>query len=239
MAVPAFGELNNQFSAIYFDQRGCGESKYDLMQGITLEQITDDVNAVASFAKERFPQNHIYLWGGSFGGLLSLAFLQRYPHAVERAIVSSPAIFPGEEKMMKSNIAGLVSLLEGILSKESADKLKALLKANDNIYSDEVMSFLIKQALPYDGFENFWHLYAMRKWIAVCDLRPAIKTLDIDTLFLQGLEDHVCPANILVEAIQDYKNKMVTFKTFTPCGHAVFEDCANEFVKICTDFYLE
>lgn len=237
LGLPAFQELNRRFSTVYFDQRGSGNSRWKLVQGLPLERLTDDVEAVVQWTRKRMPGRPVYLWGGSFGGLLGLLYLERYPDSVDRAVISSPAISPG-------NYPGGREYLRGALEAAASQMGKqALLKENEtleDLFEPAKMGELLGDLDTVSGSTDaLLYICAMGRWFLKCDASSSLKKLRIPTLLLQGMEDPICAADALLSAYQAADNAVVSLRTFSPCGHAVFEDCQEAFIKEIADFLKE
>ncbi|MEG2813209.1 MAG: alpha/beta hydrolase, partial [Oscillospiraceae bacterium] len=243
MDLPAFQALEKEFSCVYFDQRGSGKSEYDLTNELSIKQITQDVKSVVDYCKEEFAGQPVYLWGGSFGGLLSLLFLEKYPTAVDKAIISSPAIHIASKYTQQFQLNEIKSTFphlfgqENLLYEKIGKVISNATSVNEIMDIKEFSDWIFENRKPMKGFEGLWHAFAMRKWMSDTDMRSSIKNIQIKTLFLMGVEDPIIPANELIEAVAEYKNDKVDLKLFSPCGHAVFEDCKDEFVKTCKQFY--
>lgn len=69
---------------IYFDQRGCGQSKFEQrLNGNTTEHLIDDIETLRKALK--LPK--LILVGGSWGSTLSLLYALRYPQHVESMVL--------------------------------------------------------------------------------------------------------------------------------------------------------
>lgn len=240
--LPAMDTLAQSFAMVHFDQRGSGQSTYHLSHRLTKEQIVEDVKCVVDYTRERFPDKDVMLWGGSFGGLLGLLFMEAYPDAVKRAVLSSPAIwighnndpaFPMEYMKKCANALGDTHIAE--LVDQTSVTESAFAELFD---SKTIADWFASYQEPIKGHEGIWHIHAMREWINSCDMRSSVADIQIPTLFLQGMDDPLCPAPILLDAIRQYPNENVTLKTFSPCGHGVFDDCTEAFCNICSAFYM-
>lgn len=241
LELPAFQALDRRFTTVYFDQRGSGESRYPLCKGITQEQVTSDVATVVDWARKTYPDRKIFLWGGSFGGLLGLLTLDRYPKLVDRAVLTSPAIYPGDTMLqffLEAKRQGGDKLPEDVRSQfNSIEDKDTLMKALD---SDAVCDWLASFPEAVKGQEGLFHSHAMRSWfLNGCDARPVVGRVKIPLLLIQGMEDPFCPAQVLLDAVRDYPNPNVSCKTFSPCGHSTFEDCEKEFVEEITNFLMK
>ncbi|MBE5966500.1 MAG: alpha/beta hydrolase [Lachnospiraceae bacterium] len=242
MQLKAIQHLEETFTLVYFDQRGTGKSYYDLRQGISKEQVVDDVKVVVDFAKETFPNKKICLWGGSYGGLLGLMFLDRFPTAVEKAVISSPAIYPSSEEMSTEQFKLFQGIENSIFPTELSKKLKAITPSKESAYrflsAKETQDFLNLYEMPVPYYEALFHFNAMKDWFFMdCDYRKTLVAIQIPTLLLQGMDDPFCFAETLIDAYQASNNALITLITYENCGHAVFEDCEDEFVSACEEFY--
>ncbi|MFZ2537665.1 MAG: alpha/beta hydrolase [Oscillospiraceae bacterium] len=240
MDLPAFQELEKSFSMIYFDQRGSGNSEYALSKKLSIEQITDDVKAVVDYAKEKYKGKHICLWGGSFGGLLGLLFMQRYENAVEKAVFSSPSICPGRKEDATSQFRFFKEVFSKLLPTDILNKTAEFdenTESLSNFLSMTELTQWLAENKVIEGCEGFWHGHAMRDWFFNCDMRYALKDIKIKTLFLVGEEDPVLPSASLIDAVKKFNNPLIELKVYSPCGHAVFEDCKDEFCKECVRYY--
>lgn len=243
MEISAFQRLEKHFSVIYFDQRGCGKSFYDLNSGLTIEQITDDIKCVVNYARQQFKDKPVYIMGNSFGGLLALLFLQRYKTVVDKAIISSPSIWFSKNDSLKFQIDFLKKNAKTLFPASLAQKTvhidstaEGLMKFLD---SPEMVKWFSKFTMPVEGNEGIWHYYAMRKWI-VQDLNidKTIASIEIPTLFLQGIEDSEYSAQELINMIVASKNRNVLLSVFNACGHQIYIDREDSFVRICTEYCL-
>lgn len=239
LELSAFKRVNEHFTAIYFDQRGCGSSQYDISKGLNYHMLADDVQAVVSWAKQRFPNKPIYLWGGSFGGLLGLIYISQYPNEISRAVISSPAIglplMPNSEQFMLSTLRDGASSVD--------EKYRSMLleaKSCDDLANNPHMSELLSnmKVLP-KGAEGGYSIFAMREWITSLDIRSVLSKLTFPVLMLQGADDDVCPAVVWEDTIKQYANKMVTAKLYQNCGHSLFADCEDDFIEDLTKFLTQ
>lgn len=100
MELPAFRALQHIAHCLYFDQRGSGQSLYDLRKGVSQETLCEDVARIVEDSKQRFHPKSIALWGGSFGGMLACMTIEIYPNLVDRLILTNPAITFGRQQAL-------------------------------------------------------------------------------------------------------------------------------------------
>lgn len=74
-------ELEQRFTVVTYDQRGTGLSYNDTLPpgSITIEQLEDDALSLIHILKERFKKEKIYFVGYSFGSIMGMHLIQKYP----------------------------------------------------------------------------------------------------------------------------------------------------------------
>lgn len=80
--TPAYmSELENDFVFAVWDQRGTGTSYagLDPVDTLTLDQTVSDTIRLATYLRDRFGQQKIYLMGSSWGTTLGVLAVQRHP----------------------------------------------------------------------------------------------------------------------------------------------------------------
>lgn len=229
MELSSFQRLEESYHCIYFDQRGSGLSTYDLCKGLPMELICKDVYDVIQDCKQRWSRKKMILWGGSFGGLLSCIYMECYGD-VDGVILSSPAItferfqalemFQRTKSMMEERLPANrleTSIEEEKMEPEQVFKDKDFFKF---IYSPQNPSISLK------------HIAAMSSWFYKYQSTNALTCIDVPTLLMIGKEDPICDANIILNKVNEIQNPYIRSYGLSPCGHAVFEDCEDDF--ICT-----
>ncbi len=74
-------ELENAFICVEWDQRGAGKS-YDKnipINTFNLEQLIADAHEVVQYLKSTFHKEKVYLVGHSFGSVIGIKLIERYP----------------------------------------------------------------------------------------------------------------------------------------------------------------
>lgn len=232
MELPAFQSLEQIYHCIYFDQRGCGGSSYDLQQGITIAQIVGDVMQVIEDCKERYHPDKLYLWGGSFGATLASLTLERYPNAVDKLILSSPALFFSREDA----IASFQKSQEAMQSRfHASGKLnKKLGDSPEEILQDEACKRMIFSSM--NPSNSLRHVQAMASWFYRYDYTSCIKGIQIPTLILFGEKDTMIDAIGIRRTIEELHNEKLILLTFPECHHAIFQEETFAFVQLIDTF---
>lgn len=81
---------NQGYRVVFYDQRGTGLSqRFPKSHYTSVQQYFDDINAIIAFYRKSASQK-IFLLGHSWGGILASAYINRYPTAVNGAVVAEP-----------------------------------------------------------------------------------------------------------------------------------------------------
>ena len=75
-------ELHNNFTVVWWDQRGAGLSYHSGMskKNMTTEQIVSDTVEVSKYLCQRFKQDKIYLMGHSWGSFIAIQAAEKAPN---------------------------------------------------------------------------------------------------------------------------------------------------------------
>jgi pimeloyl-ACP methyl ester carboxylesterase len=74
-------ELEKHFVVVNWDQRGAGKSFSAKIpeESFTIDQFVEDTHQLVTWLKQRFDQEKIFLVGHSWGSLLGMTVVQKYP----------------------------------------------------------------------------------------------------------------------------------------------------------------
>lgn len=81
-------ELEKHFTVVVWEQRGTGKSYYPFTenQNVTIDTFIEDLHQLTMFILRRYNQKKIFLVGHSWGSVLGLRFIQKYPEYVHTYI---------------------------------------------------------------------------------------------------------------------------------------------------------
>ena len=90
--------LEEDFVVVTFDQRGTGKSydQLDPTSTLTLDQAVEDTLEVATYLRDRFGQDKVYLAGQSWGTVLGVLAVQRQPQLFSAFIGVGQMVSPAE-----------------------------------------------------------------------------------------------------------------------------------------------
>ena len=77
-------ELGKTFNVVVWEQRGAGKSYYTFSkeEQISIETYIEDLYSLIHYLLETFKQEKVYLLGHSWGSVLGLIFIKKYPQLV-------------------------------------------------------------------------------------------------------------------------------------------------------------
>ncbi len=181
MWYPLLPALTGPHRAIWFDNRGTGES--DTTGGVTVGQMADDALAVLDAAGAE--RAHVY--GVSMGGGIAAEFAMRYPNRVASLVLGCTMMKTAEKPSRRSWIARLIYYLPlGVI--------RPLLRGRGAVeaYGSAAPADAIAKDMQVQAGERF----TMRGVRAQADAiaayvttREAVARLAMPTLVLHGDED--------------------------------------------------
>ncbi|RXT07118.1 alpha/beta fold hydrolase [Ammoniphilus sp. CFH 90114] len=94
-------DLEKDFVVINWDQRGAGKSYHPNIpqETMNMNQLVEDAKEVISYALHRFQQKQVFLTGQSFGSVLGMLLLHRYPEFVQAYIGINQVVYRAEEEL--------------------------------------------------------------------------------------------------------------------------------------------
>ena len=144
-------DLEHIFTVVILEQRGAGKSYYlfSEMDNITIDTFVEDIYTLSKILLERYKQDKLHLVGHSWGSVLGMRFIQRYPNLVHTYIGCGQVV-----NMKKSSQIALdFALQKNIENKNS--KVIEKLKSIDCSYTQETwlndLFFVTKQVIKHGG----------------------------------------------------------------------------------------
>lgn len=137
-------EISEGFTYVSWDQRGCGRTYYKNRnidfenKTADFEQAIKDVDELVKYLCMRFKKDKVIIMGHSYGSLLGVSYVAKYPERVERYIGIGQSVSIIDTQAMNYN--EVVSLLGN--NNKKIDKLtKAYQKLKDNLNLENLMRF--------------------------------------------------------------------------------------------------
>ena len=143
--------LEDIFTVVILEQRGAGKSYYPFSEteNVTIDTYVEDIFALSKILLERYKQDKLYIVGHSWGSVLGMKFIQRYPDLVHTYVGCGQVV-----NMKKSSqIAYDFALQKNIECKNN--KIIAKLESIDCTYTQETwlgdLLFVTKQVIKHGG----------------------------------------------------------------------------------------
>lgn len=84
------------YYVVFYDQRGSGLSKRHSKSSYSIQVMLDDLAAVIAHYRKS-PAQKVFLLGHSWGAMLATAYIDKYPTAIDGAILAEPGGFIWED----------------------------------------------------------------------------------------------------------------------------------------------
>ncbi len=127
-------DLEDEYTFINYDQRGCGRTYYANdggAQNLSIEQLEQDLDVIVDYALKWFEQKQVIIMGHSWGTILGTLYIQDHPEKVSSYIGVSQIVdmFSGKVSIAEK----AQSLAEGQNEEDAVllDKLIHRMKATD------------------------------------------------------------------------------------------------------------
>ena len=244
-----FPEWTSKAIMVFWDQLGCGANNYKLDDGFKISDFVEMTCNLVDYVKARFPQNKVYLFGVSWGSILSLYTALRTPEKLDGAFVYGQVLkelfFNGEvasafgsapqsaQKAVKKILETGADCEYKVLDK-NLKTLYKLLNRYTNAYTNKNaapvrVGWIVKGLLQSPD-------YKCRDFIAVVkngyasntslwrellslDLSSGLSEVKIKYFILQGDTDIITSTASVLKTAEDCNNKNVTAKTVKNSGH--------------------
>lgn len=143
-------EIVDEYTYVSWDQRGCGRTYYKNKhidpqnKSADFEQAIKDVDELVKYLCMRFNKDKVIIMGHSYGSLLGISYVSKYPERVEKyiGIGQSVSIKDTQEK----NYIETVNLLMG--DKKKRDELETAYQRLEKSFNIENLAKFQRLAVP-------------------------------------------------------------------------------------------
>jgi len=256
-------DLTKSVTLVAWEQSGCGKSFMNNPdpKNLSIAQLINDAHELTQILKRKFHQDKIYLAGFSWGSVLGMHLIDKYPEdyaayfgisqiidlnrsiELSREWIKHQAEIKGDKKMLR-----LVERLEKkdtTLCKTPLDcfykKYEMLTQYNGAIYKKESEAQIKIAETKYEDYKNYdWlkgFLYsADRLGNVIFETNFAkITEIKVPVYFFVGRHDWSLPAIVT----EEYFNKLISPKKeivwFEQSGHECLEEESANFNKAIVD----
>jgi proline iminopeptidase len=189
---PTFSALADRIQLVYIDHRGQGRSARGPRSTYTLDHNVEDLEALRQY----LGLEKIIVIGGSYGGMVALAYAARYPKSVSHLIVyATVASFEFLAKAQRTLADRGTPVQRSIAQKlwdgsfESNDELKTYFDIMAPLYSHRpiVGAGYADRILSYEATNE-----AFGGFLRTYDIRSELPKIIAPTLVLGGRHDWIC-----------------------------------------------
>ena len=234
---PRFSELADVAQIVYLDHRGNGRSEAGPRENWTLAQWGDDVR---DFCDTLGIERPIVL-GGSFGGMVALAYATRHPGHPAKLILLST------EAAGATHLQERVALFERLGGPEIGALARQRLldrKLDNAMLEDWVrLAFPVYTRAPRDPawtqraiINPEVHLWFMRGEGLTFDFFPLLSRIRCPTLVMGGEQDPMIPIICQEEIAAALPSHLARFERFAGCGHGVITDAPERAMAVIREF---
>lgn len=253
-----FPEWTDKAIMVYWDQLGCGANNRLIDDSFKTEHFVDMTCDLVEYIKLKFPENRVYLFGVSWGSILSLNAALRIPEKLDGVFVYGQVLknlffngevesaFDGAPEKVKKTVSEILQTGTGCDDKILNKNLKTLYK----LLGKYTNAYTNKNAAPAPIGKIVKGLmtspdYTFRDFMAVVkngyanntsllrehlnsDLSPKLCDLKVKYLMLQGDTDIVTSTANVLKAVEGCGNKNVTVNVVKNSGHMPSSEAMNE-----------
>jgi proline iminopeptidase len=239
---PALTPLTGLMQLVYLDHRGQGRSARGNPATYTLDNNVDDLEALRSY----LGLEQIVVIGGSYGGMVGLAYASRYPDRVSRLIVYATAasheFIPRAQQILQERgtpeqIAIAKFLWAGSFTSEA--QLNDYFQILGPLYSQTFQP----QTFQPGGAADAWQRTvlsidaintAFGGFLRTYDLRPELPRITAPTLVIGGRHDWICAPEFSIEIAATVPNAQLII--FEQSGHSIRSDQPEDLLQAIRDF---
>jgi proline iminopeptidase len=234
---PTFSVLSEQLQLVYIDHRGQGRSARGDKATYTLDHNVEDLEALRHY----LGLEQIIVIGGSYGGMVALAYAARYPQAVSRLIVMATAAQSGFLAKAQQNLAQLGTpeqqtiaqyLWDGNFPDEA--KLREYFQVMRSLYSitydpavpdvsgDRTILSVDAINVAFGGFLRDYNILA------------ELPHITAPTLVIGAQHDWICPPEFSIAIAQHIPQAQL--EIFENSGHLLRVDAPERLLEIIGNF---
>ncbi|MCB1025565.1 MAG: alpha/beta hydrolase [Acidobacteria bacterium] len=260
-------DLTKDFTVAAWDQRGAGRSFMEnpAPANVTLAQITADAHELTAKLKEKFKQPKIYLAGYSWGSIVGVNLVEKYPEDyaayigigqvvnMQRGMEISQAWLAqkAKEKGDKETLEKLAKLKDPPADFCSGDlacfirQYELVMKYGGAVYNKEAESESLKATETYNDYKNYdWNkafefsANALEKDMFATDLRK-VKELKVPVYLFLGRHDWNVPSDLGEEFLNNLDAPKKELVWLENSAHSPLEEEPKKFNKLLVEKVLK
>ena len=262
--------LTDEYTFIGWDQRGCGRTYYRNIdkdpgnETVSFDQALEDLDALVTYACDRFGQDKVIIMGHSYGTALGSTYVKQHPDKVlayigiEQLVSLEDAdIYSYHDAVSKAKLAGddttdMDNAFKDFCADPGIPTLIALRNHTSKYHPVEKESGQVGLALfsPYANIDNLkWFSKQLGDISSFVELnKPLFDTVmsfsvyedsldyDVPVCFISGSEDWVCPTDKTTEYYDAITAPQKQMYVIDKCGHDAHMAAPQEFCADVKEF---
>lgn len=244
-----FPEWTSKAVMVFWDQLGCGANNYKLDDSFKISNFIGMTCDLVNYIKSRFPQNKLYLFGVSWGSILTLNTVLRMPEKLDGAFVYGHVLknlffndevvsaFYGAPQSVKNDVQKIIQTGTDCEYKVLDKNLKTLykhLKKYTNGYFNKnaeplPIGLVVKGLLQSPDYSlrdfkavvknGYANNTSLWRELLKIDLSPLLSEIKIKYLIMQGDTDLVTSTATVLKETEACNNSNITVKIVKNSGH--------------------
>lgn len=249
--------LNKSMTVVAWEQSGCGQSYMNnpSPKNLSLDQIISDAHELTQMLKKKFQQDKVFLAGFSWGSIVGLKLVEKYPEdytayfGITQVINLNKSIKLSRDWIKKQaalkkdnvslNILAQIEKGDTSICKRPLDcflkQYELLSKYGGAIYRKESEKEIQKAETQYEDYKKYdwfaafkYSAYRLEYDLFSTDL-STIKEIKIPVYFFMGRHDWNLPTILSEEFLENLNAPKKEIIWFENSGHEPLEEEADKF----------
>ncbi|OUC13519.1 MAG: prolyl aminopeptidase [Alkalinema sp. CACIAM 70d] len=236
---PTFSPLAQAMQLVYIDHRGQGRSARGDRSTYTLDHNVDDLEALRQY----LGLERIVVIGGSYGGMVAMAYAARYPQNVAHLVVYATAAHCGFLERAKATLAVRGTPEQQRIADrlwnaefETEAQLAEYFQVMAPLYSQKPQTTEGSAGRGRTIFSVDAINVAFGGFLRTFDLRPELPRITAPTLVLGARHDWICAPEFSEEIAQWIPQ--ATLQIFETSGHLMRSDEPQALLDAIRDFVV-
>jgi pimeloyl-ACP methyl ester carboxylesterase len=257
-------ELEKHFVVVNWDQRGSGRSfsPFIPIKSMTKEQLISDLDDLVNYIRKRFNASKVIIVGHSWGTVLGISYIQRYPEKVLAYVGIGQVVnnekseqigyqFTTEQASKRRNEKAIRELEDigsppyPLASRKMAIQRKWLNKYGGNeisvISRNEILKgiFFSPEYSLIDGAKfflgNVYSVANLYKYLEDIDFLKSNRVFSIPIYFCIGSHDFITPGTLVEEYYKQLSSPKKGIFWFSKSGHEPQLDEKDRFAEVMNE----
>lgn len=234
---PVLSPLSGIAQLVYFDHRGHGRSARGNSETYTLDNNVEDMEALRQY----LGLERIGLLGFSYGGMVALTYVSRYPNHVSQLI---PVVTAADSRFL--------TLAQAKLAREGTPEQQVIAQLLwDGQFASEqqlqeyfqILGPLYSLTFDLDKSMDAWRRVifnpeainqAFGGFLRTYDIRAALPQISVPTLVIGAEKDWICPPQFSREIAQAIPNARL--EIVPNSGHSIRADAPKILLELVSNF---